>query len=215
MATEPVNPGEPGAAPTAPVQADYFVTAEEYGKLDASAQADYTPDTTNPDYYYNSTNSYTSYENAKAAYDAAQSAYTTAKDEYDAKKAAYDKYLTDKAAYDTQHADYKKWYDYFKSVADENAANQAVADAAAKNTVVKTASFNTASPAAIADAAAVNTKGSHVYLPGGSVAEMQKSLAFIAALPLPDETKVLPGHERFSTLGAERRQNPCLTGDLW
>ena len=46
-------------------------------------------------------------------------------------------------------------------------------------------------------------------LPGGSVAEMQKSLAFIAALPLPDETKVLPGHERFSTLGAERRQNPC------
>lgn len=169
VATEPVNPGEPGAAPTAPVQADYFVTAEEYGKLDASAQADYTPDTTNPDYYYNSTNSYTSYENAKAAYDEAQSAYTTAKEEYDAKKAAYDKYLTDKAAYDTQHADYKKWYDYFKSVADENAANQAVADAAAKNTVVKTASFNTASPAAIADAAAVNTKGSHVYLPGGSV----------------------------------------------
>lgn len=54
-------------------------------------------------------------------------------------------------------------------MADENAANQAVADAAAKNTVVKTASFNTASPAAIADAAAVNTKGSHVYLPGGSV----------------------------------------------
>ena len=116
-----------------------------------------------------STNSYTSYENAKAAYDAAQSAYTTAKEEYDAKKAAYDKYLADKAAYDTQHADYKKWYDYFKSVADENAANQAVAAAAAKNTVVKTASFNTASPAAIADAAAVNTKGSHVYLPGGSV----------------------------------------------
>lgn len=169
VATEPVNPGEPGAEPTAPVQADYFVTKAEYDALDASAQADYAQDTTNPDYYYNSTNSYTSYENAKAAYDAAQSAYTAAKEEYDAKKAAYDKYLTDKAAYDTQHADYKKWYDYFKSVADENAANQAVADAAAKNTVVKTASFNTASPAAIADAAAVNTKGSHAYLPGGSV----------------------------------------------
>lgn len=168
VATEPVNPGEPGAEPTAPVQADYFVTAEEYDALDASAQADYTPDTTNPDYYYNN-NSYTSYENAKAAYDEAQNAYTTAKGEYDAEKAAYDKYLSDKAAYDTQHADYKKWYDYFQSVADENAANQAVADAAAKNTVVKTASFSTASPAAIADAAAVNTKGSHVYLPGGSV----------------------------------------------
>ena len=169
VATEPVNPGEPGAEPVAPMQADYFVTKAEYDALDASAQADYTQDTTEPDYYYNSTNSYTSYENAKAAYDASQSAYTAAKEEYDAKKAAYDKYLADKAAYDTQHADYKKWYDYFQSVADENAANQAVADAAAKNTVVKTASFNTASPAAIADAAAVNTKGSHVYLPGGSV----------------------------------------------
>ena len=52
-------------------------------------------------------------------------------------------------------------------------------------------------------------------LPGGSVAEMQKSLAFIAALPLPDETKVLPGHERFSTLGAERRPKPLPDGDLW
>ncbi|MEQ2444048.1 S-layer homology domain-containing protein [Pseudoflavonifractor sp. CLA-AP-H29] len=166
-ATEPADPGAPGAEPTAPVQADYFVTQTEYNGLDAAAQANYTQDTTDTGYYYNSA-SYTSYADAKAAYDAAQSAYTTAKDEYDDKKAAYDKYLTDKAAYDVQHADYKKWYDYFKSVADENAANQAVAEGAAKNTVVKTASFNTAIPAAITDGATVNTAGSHVYLPGGS-----------------------------------------------
>ena len=166
---KPAEVQDPGAAPVAPVQADYFVTAEEYGKLDTSARADYTQDTTNPDYYYNSTNSYTSYENAKAAYDEAQSAYNTAKSEYDTKKAAYDKYLADKAAYEAEYQDYKKWYDYFKSVDDENTKNQQIADAAAKNTVVKTASFDTTSPAAIADAAAVNTAGSHVFLPGGSV----------------------------------------------
>ena len=47
-------------------------------------------------------------------------------------------------------------------------------------------------------------------LPGGSMAQMQKSLSMLAALPLADETQVLPGHEAFSTLGRERRGNPCL-----
>ena len=51
---------------------------------------------------------------------------------------------------------------------DENTKNQQIADAAAKNTVVKTASFNTQTPAEIPAAVAVNTAGSHVYLPGGS-----------------------------------------------
>lgn len=41
---------------------------------------------------------------------------------------------------------------------------------------------------------------------------MQKSLSLLAALPLPDETQVLPGHEAFSTLGRERRSNPYLNG---
>ena len=49
-------------------------------------------------------------------------------------------------------------------------------------------------------------------LPGGSMAQMQKSLSRLAALPLADETQVLPGHEAFSTLGRERRGNPCLNG---
>lgn len=51
-----------------------------------------------------------------------------------------------------------------------------------------------------------------VDLPGGDPAEMQRSLSLVAALPLPDDTKVLPGHEGFTTLGRERRSNPCLLG---
>ena len=49
-------------------------------------------------------------------------------------------------------------------------------------------------------------------LPGGSMAQMQKSLSMLAARPLGGETQVLPGHEAFSTLGRERRGNPCLNG---
>ena len=48
--------------------------------------------------------------------------------------------------------------------------------------------------------------------PGGSMQEMAKSLSLLAELPLPDATKVLPGHESLSTLGQERRTNPYLDG---
>lgn len=51
-----------------------------------------------------------------------------------------------------------------------------------------------------------------VDLPGGSMAQMQKSLSMLAALPLADDVAVLPGHESFSTLGQERRTNPYLNG---
>ena len=34
------------------------------------------------------------------------------------------------------------------------------------------------------------------------------------ALPLPDATKVLPGHEDFTTLGQERRSNPYMN-EAW
>ena len=47
---------------------------------------------------------------------------------------------------------------------------------------------------------------------GGSMQEMQQSLALLAGLPLPDATKVLPGHEDFSTLGQERSTNPYMNG---
>ena len=48
--------------------------------------------------------------------------------------------------------------------------------------------------------------------PGGSMQEMAKSLSLLAELPLPDATKVLPGHEGFSTLGQERSTNPYMNG---
>ncbi len=50
--------------------------------------------------------------------------------------------------------------------------------------------------------------------PSGSMRQMQQSLSLLAALPLPDETKVLPGHEGFTTLGQERRSNPYMN-EAW
>ena len=58
-------------------------------------------------------------------------------------------------------------------------------------------------------------KGGRIVLPGGSPAEMQRSLALVADLPLPDETTVYPGHESFTTLGQERRSNPYLMGEVF
>lgn len=42
-------------------------------------------------------------------------------------------------------------------------------------------------------------------------AAMRRSLQRLAALELPEETRVLPGHEEFSTLGTEKRYNPYLS----
>ncbi len=47
-------------------------------------------------------------------------------------------------------------------------------------------------------------------LAGGSWPELQQSLAKLRALPLPDDTRVLPGHGPFSTLGQEKAANPYL-----
>ncbi len=47
-------------------------------------------------------------------------------------------------------------------------------------------------------------------LPGGDDAKILRSLA--RTLTLPDETIVLPGHGPQTTIGAERRTNPYLTG---
>ena len=50
-------------------------------------------------------------------------------------------------------------------------------------------------------------------LEGGDTAALVRSLSMVAELPLPDETQVYPGHESFTTLGRERRSNPCLRGE--
>jgi glyoxylase-like metal-dependent hydrolase (beta-lactamase superfamily II) len=47
-------------------------------------------------------------------------------------------------------------------------------------------------------------------LPGGDHQVMLRSLA--RTLTLPDDTLVLPGHGPQTTIGAERRTNPFLTG---
>ena len=57
--------------------------------------------------------------------------------------------------------------------------------------------------------------GGRVDLPGGSPAQMRQSLSLVAALPLSDDTQVLPGHQGFSTLGQERKSNPYLLGDWY
>jgi hydroxyacylglutathione hydrolase len=48
-----------------------------------------------------------------------------------------------------------------------------------------------------------------VDLPGGSEAQMMRSLAEVV-LPLPDQTEVLAGHGPATTIGAERATNPYL-----
>ena len=53
-----------------------------------------------------------------------------------------------------------------------------------------------------------------VDLDGGDPAEMRRSLTLLKDLPLPDETRVFPGHDVLTTLGEERRTNPYLTGLL-
>ena len=53
-----------------------------------------------------------------------------------------------------------------------------------------------------------------VDLDGGAPAEMRASLRLLKGLPLPDDTRVFPGHGAFTTLGEERRTNPYLAGLL-
>lgn len=51
-----------------------------------------------------------------------------------------------------------------------------------------------------------------VDLEGGVPAAMRQSLKLLKNLPLPDDTKVFPGHDRFTTLGEERRTNYYMAG---
>lgn len=46
---------------------------------------------------------------------------------------------------------------------------------------------------------------------GGDAGALRRSLARLAAA-VPDAAQVLPGHDRFTTMGEERRHNPYLHG---
>jgi glyoxylase-like metal-dependent hydrolase (beta-lactamase superfamily II) len=50
-------------------------------------------------------------------------------------------------------------------------------------------------------------------LPGGDTEQILDSI-HTRLLALPDETKVVPGHGPFTTIGVERRRNPFLRGTL-
>lgn len=47
-------------------------------------------------------------------------------------------------------------------------------------------------------------------LPGGSMTVMEESLQKLVELKIDDNVQVLPGHESFSTMGAEKRHNYYL-----
>lgn len=173
-----------GGSPTAPVEAEYYVSAADYT---AEAYPDYVADSESSDTYYNPKKG-ASYAAARAAYAADTTKYASDLATYNAANAAwlaytvYQKYLSDKAQYDIDKAaydvyaalkavydNYKAWYDYF-------AGNQtAVSDARTKaytaaknNTLVKTASFDTADTEGFTSPAEVSTTGASVYLPDGA-----------------------------------------------
>ncbi len=50
-------------------------------------------------------------------------------------------------------------------------------------------------------------------LPGGSTQQILKSLRE-RLLPLPEETKIIPGHGLFTSMGEERADNPFLKPDF-
>jgi glyoxylase-like metal-dependent hydrolase (beta-lactamase superfamily II) len=49
-------------------------------------------------------------------------------------------------------------------------------------------------------------------LPGGNHPQIIESIR-TRLLPLPDATRVLPGHGPLTTIGVERRSNPYLLGE--
>ncbi|MEG0050283.1 MAG: hypothetical protein RR865_14085, partial [Clostridia bacterium] len=125
-------------APTAPVEADYFITKADYDALDTEGKAKYTE---GEDFCFA-----TAYADKAAAEVALGEAQTN---------------------YQTKSAAFTAWYDYFASLAGYVTSVQAIAAAAAKNTVVKTASFDaTQSTTGFTEAKVVSgSVGAHVFLP--------------------------------------------------
>lgn len=142
--TEVTDPGE--FTGVEPVVTDYYLTPTEYADLDPTEQADYKPDNeTTPTSYYHK--DYANLTAAQTAYSTDKGTYDSAKSEHEAKASAYQTYLTDLGKYQTYQTEYQKavkdqesydlWFAYFSYQADP----QQTLSAAAKNTVVKTASF--------------------------------------------------------------------------
>jgi len=168
--TEPTETAEP-AVVAEPKQEDYYtvISAEDYAALSDTEKADYAAiDSEDPSKGYYKPGSEAaadaSYADVQAAYSTAVAAYQT----YQTDLTAYETYLTEKEAYDAAKKAYDgfmAWYDYF----DYSDTVQSIGANAAKNTVVKTASFDASQTVeGFSEARTVSGEtGSMVYLPGG------------------------------------------------
>ncbi len=162
-AFRPAEVSDPGAEP---VQGDFYLTVAEFEALtEAEEKARYiavTDGAAEPVIlFYSVTNAdgdaaeYATQAAAEAAFAGAKSAYAEA-------KAAYDAYTEALAAYNA-------WVNYFTGLENYNAWVQQVANNAAKNTVVKTAAYDTAESIGFTDPVVVSgNTGAHVFLPNGA-----------------------------------------------
>lgn len=161
--SEPVVVEDPGSGPQEPVQTDYYVSESSYSS------------------------NYASYEEAKSAYEDALFQYN----EHIGKKQAHEEYIIAKDAYDTALEIYNDWYDYYESLDDYNKYIQSRATKAAKNTVIKKASFDVktsyeGTEGFTAAQTISGPTGSTVYVPDGSG---DGSVVFYAKSILDDSWK--------------------------
>lgn len=141
---EPTKPDEV----TEPVESEYYtadgdpISADSYNAIKDEAEKLLYAVNKDGDYQkYTLGASYTSYDDAKAAYDKAKIAYdkaVAAKENYDKASESYTKWKE----YFTKLDSYNKWKAYYTALSSYNAWAQNRLAAAAKNTVVKTASWS-------------------------------------------------------------------------
>ena len=167
--------GDRPTAPTAPVQADYWLSVKDYEALSEEEQKKYTPA------YDSTTGSETGGETSSEtgtvigyyivtdkikSLTAAQEAFEAAQKTYAVKKAAYDAAMVDWNDYDVKSASYTAWMNYFNADA---TAQDLLSDSAAK-TVVKTAEFTVddGNQTAFTAATVIGNAGTYKFLPAMS-----------------------------------------------
>ena len=132
---------------TEPVESDYYtadgdpISEDEFTAITDEAEKPLYAKTADGYQKYTLGKNFTSYADAKAAYDEAKAAY----DKAAADKANYDKAsesYTKWKEYYTKLESYTKWKTYYTSLSSYNAWTQERLAKAAKNTVVKTASWS-------------------------------------------------------------------------
>jgi len=185
--TEPTQPtaapaaDEPTETLTEPVESAYYVAAATYDAAPGSFEG-YAADGESPTAYYYNPEKGSNCAQAQAAYQTGLDAYHTNVDAWTAYQ-AYQTYLTEKVDYDNNllpayqaylmalaaYQPYEDWYHYFRANDTATTDAQSRAFNAAKNTVVRTSSFDTAQTTGFTTPTIVSgATGSHVFLPDGS-----------------------------------------------